>query len=477
MSIVRNSVWSAGSALILGIGRVALNAIVAHKMPQDVFGAFSYGQWLIELSVLVGLLGATNAGSRFIAEYSDQVGKQYSFYKAWSYCSYFLPPLVGAVLFLLAQILGGYEINNSLIFLAAWGVVNACCALQNSLLVGLRRFDLLFISNFITAIFSICGVYFLDQRSDVADLFALMMFSNFASYFYVRLKRPELSKAEGDIKVDWRSVMAFSINVWLSFLGANLVWSRGEFPIIQAALGDGAIASYAAALTVFGAASQVLMLGLSGVGAHVNVIWGQGLRQEAVTLSRSIMNFQLFIGAVFAISIDAFSSVIMKLIFSDKYMNSSDTLSIIAYGLVAFSISSQSQLLQLKTNARFNRNVIMFGIGILYIFAAIAIPKIGIAGAAFARLITTFFVAATTIFFVVKYFGNSAVRLRYLCMISVVLISSRLAFWWEGDDLRRFGVLTVMNFLLVLVYYFECRSETPVVRVVAFLSKLSGRRS
>ena len=123
MSIVRNSVWSAGSALILGIGRVALNAIVAHKMPQDVFGAFSYGQWLIELSVLVGLLGATNAGSRFIAEYSDQVGKQYSFYKAWSYCSYFLPPLVGAVLFLLAQILGGYEINNSLIFLAAWGVV------------------------------------------------------------------------------------------------------------------------------------------------------------------------------------------------------------------------------------------------------------------------------------------------------------------------------------------------------------------
>jgi len=298
--------------------------------------------------------------------------------------------------------------------------------MQTAALVGLKRFDLIFRANTIAAAVMLTGTALLPSAADIADVIKVMALacilaatvgsSTTKTFLYLR-----------SVDVDpslWRVVKTYAGNTWISSLVASLVWSRGEFPVIKTALGDLAVAQYAVAITTCGAAIQGVMLGLGGVGAHLTSLWGQGRKEEALSLSRSVMDLQLTVIGVGALVLLVFGDQLLEFRISPSYAAAAPSLRVLTLGLLSLSVSTQSLLLQIETDGRFNRDSLLVGVALLYILVAAVIYHWGILGAAVARSGAMIFIAMATLVWSVKVFGSRSVSFcehrRSCCVLITV---------------------------------------------------------
>jgi len=297
--------------------------------------------------------------------------------------------------------------------------------MQTAALVGLKRFDLIFRANAIAAAVMLTGTTLLPSAADIADVIKVMALacilaatvgtSTTKTFLYLR-----------NVDIDpslWRVVRTYAGNTWISSLIASLVWSRGEFPMIKSVLGDLAVAQYAVAITTYGAAMQGVMLGLSGVGAHLTSLWGQGRKEEALSLSRSVMDLQLTVIGSGALVLLVFGDQLVEFVYSASYAAAAPSLRVLTLGLLSLSVSTQSLLLQIETNARFNRNSLLVGVALLYILVAALIYHWGILGAAVARSGAMIFIAIATLVWSVKIFGSLSVSLANIAAVASVLLA------------------------------------------------------
>jgi O-antigen/teichoic acid export membrane protein len=470
MSLLRNSAWAATAAVTLAVSRFMLAAILAHRLAQGVFGQYAYGQWLVDLSFLLCSLGVTSAASRYMAEYRHDAGLLLAFIRRWRPLAIGLPFLASGGVLIGAWLSGMKLAPFGLLTLATWSLANGFWAMQTAALVGLQRFDLIFRANLIAATIMLIGALFLPLGKDPARVFGLMAFACFSGSIIGLLAISGLTRSKTFFSksVDWRQICGYAINMWLSALIASLTWSRGEFPLVKAFLGDTAVAHYAAALAIYGAAVQAIMLGVGGVSPHLMSLWGQDKKKEAIALGRSITDLQLALSGLGSLVVIIFGTRIVSLAFSEAYQDAARPLSILCFGLISFVVSSQSVLLQLETNAKFNRNTVILGLIILYTLALALIPHYGLDGAAIARIGAMLSVGTVTVLFVLRRWGSDAISLANIAIVVGVL--SAALFVQRELSLTSFWIQLVMLTFgaSLLVTFLRDTHGSPVVRKLLY---------
>jgi O-antigen/teichoic acid export membrane protein len=407
----------------MAASRFMLAAILARRLTQVAFGRYAYGQWLVDISFLLCSLGATSAVSRYMAEYSHDPGLLSSFIRRWQFLAVGLP-FLAAIGVLFGSWLSGTEITPlGAAMLASWTLASGFWAMQTAALAGMQRSDLIFKANAVAALIMLSGAFVLPKGGDPAPVFGLMALACLAgSTIGLVVTRGLIhGVAASSREIDWRGIRVYALNMWVSALIASLVWSRGELPLVKAMLGDAAVAQYAAALAIYGATVQAIMLGLGGVGPHLTSLWGKGKKREAVILGRNIMDLQLAIGGMGSLAVIFFGPEIISFAFSATYRGAAAPLSILCIGLVSFAVSCQSLLLQLETNAKFSRNVLLFGLAVLFAMAFVLIPLFGISGAACARIGALLAVSTATAYFATRLWGRSAISLGNVVIVAGVL--------------------------------------------------------
>lgn len=444
MSLLRNSMWAGLAAITLATSRFFISAILARTLTQNAFGQYAYVQWLIDFFFLLCSFGLTGTASRYMAEYRHNTNLLYAFIKVWRIYAITLPFLAATCVITSAWL---SEINITLfgyLMLFLWSLASGFWAMMTSAMIGLQRFDLIFRSNLIVAFVMFGGVLIIPSSEDLGQIFGLMAFACFngALIGSITIHKLVSKTIQSMEELKLRNIGIFAINTWISALIASMVWSRGEFPILKSILGDPSIAQYTVALTVFGAAVQAVMLGVGGVASHISNLWGQDKRLEAVVLGRTIMDIQLLLSGLGSLFLIFFGSHIISIFFSNAYAEAARLLLILSLGLITFVVSSQSQLLQLQTNGRFNRNSILFGLLILYFLAFLLIPVYATTGAAIARIGGMLFIGGITIYFTVRIWGMSAVSFQNMFYVIIVLLVGFLFQW-------KFNSTAIMSQMLV----------------------------
>jgi O-antigen/teichoic acid export membrane protein len=118
-----------------------------------------------------------------------------------------------------------------------------------------------------------------------------------------------------------------------------------------------------------------------------------------------------------------FGDQLIEFVYSAPYVAAAPSLNVLTLGLLSLSVSTQSLLLQIETNARFNRNSLLVGVALLYILVAALIYDWGILGAAVARSGAMIFIAMATLIWSVKVFGSRSVSFANIAVVASVLIA------------------------------------------------------
>lgn len=473
MSLFRSSLWAASAAVFLAVSRFVLGAILARKLPADEFGLFAYSQWLVDIGFLVCSLGVPGAASRYFAEYRDAPEMASAFYARWRRYAIGLPMLASV-----AALVGGWlsqiELTGfGLAFLALWTLCNGLWAMQTAALVGLQRFDLVLAANAVFVVVVVGLVLLVPSRWLSTETIFLMFVIASACSALVGLSvtRALVSSDAKAAAMPMLAMRGYALNIWIATLLASLVWSRGEFPVVRRMLGDAAVAHYAVALTMFSAAVQGVMLGVSGVAPHLTRLWGQGFKDEAVALARAIMDMQLLVAATGSLVVVFLGETLVSLVFTDQYKGVAQYLAVLCLGLVGFAVSSQTQLLQLETNARFNRNTIVFGLAVLYMGAIALIPAVGLLGAAFARACAMLGMGLVTVFFCARRWGWRSVSIANVIVMLAILGAGMAVKEWLGYSGVGFRGLVLSTLLVALVLGIRTREGGMVLMLM--LGRLS----
>jgi O-antigen/teichoic acid export membrane protein len=455
VSLVRQSVWAAAAAITLTAARFALVAIVARRLSQVGFGRFAYAQWLVDVAFLVCSLGVTGVASRYVAEYRTRPERLAALLVRWRPFAFGLPILASGAMLLGAQISDlrpGLAASATLLL---WAAANGLWAMQTAVLSGLQRFDLIFRANVLAAAIMLTGALMLPlHRDDIALLFALMALACAAAATVgIAATRHLVSGVVGSIEPDgWRRIREYAFNIWITALLWSLVWSRGEMPIVRGYLGDAGVAQYAAAMTLFGGAIQGVMLAVSGVAPQLTMLWGGGRRDEAVATARAVMDVQLLFCAAGALLLICLGPELISLAFGSAYRQASGPLSILAVGLLATSVSSHNHVLQIATDARFSRDIMLFGLVLLFGAAVLLTPLYGLVGSAIARAGTMLVLAVVSLVVVARRWGWQSIPGRNVLIVTIVVGVSAFAAAWEhrGAVVVRVILLSIALTVLAL---------------------------
>lgn len=389
MSVRAHAAWSAGAAILLTASRFALLAILARRLDQPTLGLFAYAQWMVDIGFLVGSLGAAGAASRYIAEYRSRPAELQAFVLAWRVPSLLLP-ISGAVLVVLGAGLTGTALGwQGQLALLVWALFSGLWAMQTAALTGLQRFDLVFAANAAAAGVMLLGAAFAPSlRNSSAAVFLIMGAGCAAGFLFglAPVQRLSATAAGADGKLDKRAILQYCANIWVTALLWNLVWSRGEVPLVRHFLGNAQLAHYSVALSLVGGAVAGVMLGIGGIAPQVTRLVGEAKMGEAVQLCRTVGDWQLLTSAGAASLLIWLSPELLRVAFGPGYAASAPALSLLAAGLPALSFTMHNHLLQIRTGARFNRNTTLLGLAALAAAGGLLIPRFGIEGAAVARV-------------------------------------------------------------------------------------------
>lgn len=428
MGLRRDSLRAVFAALASSGLRFLLFAALARLLPADKVGAFATAQWVSEMAALACSLGTTAVVARYLPELRTDEAQVSVFLKKWRRW--------GASVTAMAAVAGYLGSRCSLneaspmvhLAVAAWSAGSMAYALHLSLLTGYMRFDLLLRANTVFGISALGlssltilltgGQHMLYWSMPLAYLIAI----NFTRTNVITEKHKSgAGKKTTTLRMDPAAVRSYAFNSAIVGLLWALAWSRGELPVLVHYHGAREVALFSAAAVIAGGATQFTMLGVSALGPHLTQLWFADRRQEALDLSHSAMSLQLLLSGTISAILILLNKEVLVTIFGPTYLAAGKTLSILALTIPALSIAAQSHLVQIHTNGRINRNLLMLIVLILYLAAFMLVPAMAGPGAAYARLIAmlTSFICISMICGVS--FGRRSVSLTGTIWVSAAL--------------------------------------------------------
>lgn len=478
-SFPRQALLAALAAITLTGARFAASAIAARRLSQADFGQFAYVMWLVDIAFLVCSLGATGAVGRYAAEFRSDPEQLAAFMHRWRRWAAGLPLLAGLAAVLGVWLSGMPHDSASLTLVALWAAVQGRWAMQTAALTGGQRFDAILRANVLAGVVMLSGMVLLPLgASGLPLVFALMATSGCVGALTGTSHVRQLGTgAIATLSPEtWRSIRRYAANIWLTAMLWAFVWSRGEFPIVRLYLGDEGVAAYAAAMTLFGGAVQAVMLGVSGVAPQLTRLWGEGRAQEALETARRVMAMQLAACGVAALALICFGSEVITMAFGERYRDGSGVLVVLSVGLVSLTLSTQNHILQIATDARFNRNTSLLGLVALMLLAFALTPSLGIEGAALARASTMGLLAVISVIVARRHWGGGAVALDALVVTWILCGVVGLAAYAIGDQLIGVRITAFLLGLTTLTATLRRNDGVPIVAgaVRCLASALSG---
>lgn len=469
MSVLRHSAWAAAAAVVLAGSRFAFAAILARRLALTDFGQYAYGQWLADFTFMVCSLGATGAIGRYIAEFRHDPVLLAGVVRRWRPFAWGLPWIAAALVPFGAWLSGLSLTPGALALLALWTLAHGLWAMQTAALSGLQRFDLVCLASGIAAAVMVAGALLIPLDGQAPGrIFALLAVSSAcAAIVGLSVTRRLGDGAAGEIDpTRWRGMREYAANIWLASLLWNLVWSRGEMPIVRIYLGDDGVARYAAALVIFGGAIQAVMLATSGVAPQLTRFWGEGAHTQALGLARRVMDVQLLLCGVAAVLLIYASPELMQIAFGAGFRGGAGILVVLSLGLIAMTVSPQNHLLQIATDARFNRDSTLAGLAVLMVMAVSLVSILGLPGAALSRAGTMVLMAAVSLFVVRRRWGPAAFSARNVGAVLLIVMSSAAIQSWTTDlawTARAGLAVTAAVLLVVAVRDVDGRMQAQLV--------------
>lgn len=480
MSLIRQSIWAAAAAVTLAASRFAVTAILARRLSVPEFGQFAYGQWLVDLAFLVCSLGATGVAGRYLAEYRHDAGRSSAVVRLWRPFAFGLPVLAGAMALLGAWTAGFRFDAFSVAAMIAWAIANGLWAMQTSALTGLQRFDLIFMANAIAAVLMIVGALIIPMSPGTPGPVFALMAATAGSAALVGFRQTGIVARGAPTRIDQgllRDIRRYAFNVWVTALLWSLVWSRGEMPVVHAYMGDDGVARYAAVLTLFGGAIQGVMLAVSAVAPYLTRLWGEGSQTQAIALARRIMDTQLVACGIAALLLICFGPELLLLAFGTAYRGESGTLAILSLGILAMAASSQGHLLQIATNAQFNRNTTLLGALLLFVLAVWLVGAEGLPGAAMARATTMILVGAASLLVVRLRWGRESWSSWNAASTSMLVgASAAIVLWQTGTTWPSRAAIACVAILLIALAVRDADGRMQTREIIARMSRALSAR-
>ena len=202
----------------------------------------------------------------------------------------------------------------------------------------------------------------------------------------------------------------FGINIWITSLVSALVWSRGELLIVRSEMGVDSVAVYSIALSLAGIATQGLMILTGALGPHLTQMWGDGKSVEAIDLCRRITDILTLSAGILTIFLTAFAPELIRYTYGPAYAVATVTLSILGIGTIGLTSAAANQLLQIKTNGVYSRNINLVGAVCLYMVAILMTKLLGINGAALSRIFTQIAIGSISLYFAYRLVSAHTVK-------------------------------------------------------------------
>jgi O-antigen/teichoic acid export membrane protein len=456
MSLTKQSLLAASSAVVATIGRFALLAVLARKLPQSDFGQLAYIIWLVDISFLALAFGLNAAASRYLAEYHNDLEKRLAFLRHWSLavCAISLLVLIVIVIATYQAELGVNRLTIGLIGL--WAVTNSFWAMLTAALSGYQRFDVMLKAQLLSVGITLPAVIYIPSSAlDLSVVISILAAMTLTQCLFARAIILDIIAAFRQSKVttkfNFKNIRVYSLNMWVVGLLGALVWSRGEMPVIRGLEGDTALAFYAAALLISSGAVQAVMLWVSGVAPQLTLKLSEGNVKEAVNISRGFADIQLVVAAFLAIFINLFSNFIVTLIYGSSYLPVAKLLTILSVGLIALSASAQNHLIQITSNGNFSRNLLIAGVLILYLLSLGLVPSLGLAGAATARVVAMWAIFLATCIYGRHLWGKHSFSYKNTAIVFCAVLLSNMRHETLAFDLLNDVLLPIASIALLFL--------------------------
>lgn len=406
MSLRRDTVQGALSALVTVGSRIVLTALLARTLGPSAFGELMFAQWVLEMLVLVAGLGAPAVLTRFLPGLRGRDDAHARQLRRWLLlaCSLaFLLCLLGFVAWLgllhdvppSAADPGRLELT--LLFLCA-SYLAVCFA--TPLLQGLLRYDAVLCGSLAGALAAPLLVHATVHPGDVADA-ALALGAAFALNALVSLlwllrrqsrdAGPAAPAGEaagnGTAEVRMRDIAGYAGNSWAAGLVAGMVWMRGELGVLKLQVSSAGIAFYSGALTIAGAVTQVAGLVTSALLPHLVRARQQGDTARVVEMLGTTTQAALLLTTLCAFVLLTFSEALVAMLLGGDFLAAAPIVDILAISSVAIASGSAATLLQVETNGRFALVSNALALAVLLTLSVLLTPLAGAAGAAVARCV------------------------------------------------------------------------------------------
>jgi O-antigen/teichoic acid export membrane protein len=456
MSLTKQSLLAASSAVVATIGRFALLAILARKLPQSDFGKLAYIIWLVDISFMAFAFGLNAAASRYLAEHHNDRAQKLAFLRYWclAVCAVSLIVLLVIVIATYQAELGLSCLTIGLIGL--WAAANNFWAMLTAALSGYQRFDLMLKAHLLSILIILpAAIYSPLSVLDLSAVISLLAAVTLMQCLFGRAVVLDIIAAfrqnKVETKFNFKHIRVYSLNMWVVGLLGALVWSRGEMPVIRGLEGDTNLAFYAGALLLLSGAVQGVMLWVSGVAPWLTLKMSQGNVKEAVNISREFADVQLVVAAILAIFINLFAKSIVMLVYGSSYLPAANLLTILSVGLIALSASTQNNLIQISSNGHFNRNVLTAGVAILYLLALSLVPSLGLAGAAASRVVAMWAIFLATCIYGRHLWGKHSFSYKNTAIVFCAVLLSNMRHETSAFDLLNDVLLPIASIGLLFL--------------------------
>ena len=468
MGLKADSLKAAVSAIASTGLRFALFAVLARQLSTERVGDFSMAQWIAEITALACSLGVTTVASRYLPQLQGSAVQRRIFNRLWLRWAIVVTSfaaLVGSCVSFWTSPSSDWPTHA---LVGIWSVGAMAFALHLSVLTGIRRFDLIVRANITFGVSALALVVLAELvLSDQLALYSAMILA-YAVAILVTVKPIAAvitdalqPRSSTKFDVDLRNVRQYALNSCFTGTLWALALSRGELPVLAHFHNAHDVAMFSAAAVLAGGATQFTMLGVSALGPYLTHLWFTENRSAALALSKSAMSLQLLLSASIAVVLVLFGRELLNVAFGPDYEDAAPTLAILSLTIPALSVAAQSHLIQIRSDGRLNRNVMIVVVLILYAAAFLLIPSLSSAGAAYARLIaiSVNFIAVSVLS--AKMFGTGSIDLQSIsftaaaCALATVIGQANLSIAPR--------LLFLASILLVLLVLVRDSTGRPVI--------------
>ena len=395
MSLRRDTVQGALSALVTLGSRIALTALLARALGPSAYGELMFAQWVMEMLLLVAGLGAPAMLTRFLPGLSGRRDAAAHRVRRWLLLACglaFLLCLLGFAAWLAigsgqhTRLDPAREGTALLLMCASYLAVS----FVTPLLQGLLRYDAVLYGSLASAIAAPLLVYTLVRPGNVADgalaLATALALNVIVSVVWLRGRRDDaVAVTARDDDLHLRVVAGYAANSWAAGLVAGMVWMRGELGVLKLQASSAGIAFYSGALTLAGAVTQVASLVLNALQPHLVTARHEHDTARVVEMLRTATQAALLLTTLCAFALLTFSEQLVNLLLGDGFLAATPIVEILAIMSVASASGGAATLLQVETNGRFTLMSNAVAAVLLLALSLALTPLVGVLGAAIAR--------------------------------------------------------------------------------------------